>query len=104
MIHKAKKVVIITEKIITEQVANLVEECGATGYTLSSTGGKGSRGIRSSERGGVNDSYANVKFEIITANEQVSTKIAKEVADKFFNNYSGITYVENVEIVRPQKF
>ncbi len=53
MIHKAKKVVIITEKIITEQVAALVEKCGATGYTLSSTGGKGSRGVRSSERGGV---------------------------------------------------
>lgn len=104
MIHKAKKVVIITEKIISEQVAELVDACGATGYTVSSTGGKGSRGVRSAERGGVSGTYANVKFEIITTDEAVSTKIAKEVAEKFFNNYSGITYVENVEIVRPQKF
>jgi len=104
MVHKAKKVVIITEKIIQEQVAELVDSCGASGYTVSSTGGKGDRGIRSAERGGVNDSYANVKFEIITASEETATTIATEVADKFFNNYSGITYLENVEIVRPQKF
>lgn len=104
MHHKAKKVVIITEKFITEKVSKLIEECGATGYTITSAGGKGSRGKRSEERGGVSEAYANVKFEIIVADETLANKIADTVAETYFQNYSGITYLENVEIIRPQKF
>lgn len=104
MTHKAKKVVIITEKYITEKVAKLITECGATGYTVSSAGGKGSRGKRSEGRGGVSEAYANVKFEIIVTDEALAKKIGDKVAETYFQNYSGITYVENVEIIRPQKF
>lgn len=104
MTHKATKVVIITEKYITEKVAKLIEEAGATGYTITSAGGKGSRGKRSEGRGGVSEAYANVKFEIIVADEALANKIANTVAEKYFQNYSGITYLEDVEIIRPQKF
>lgn len=104
MTHKAKKVVIITEKYITSKVAKLIEDCGATGYTITSAGGKGSRGMRSEERGGVSEAYANVKFEIIVSDEVMAHKIVDKVATTYFENYSGITYLENVEIVRPQKF
>jgi len=31
-------------------------------------------------------------------------RIADEVAATFFNDYSGITYFEEVEILRPEKF
>ncbi len=101
--HKAKKVVIITEKLITDEVAKLVEECGATGYTITGAGGKGSRGVRAA-RGGVTDAFLNVKFEIITASADIANNISDKVAETFFENYSGITYLEDVEILRPQKF
>lgn len=104
MTHKAKKIVIITEKFIVEKVAKLIEECGATGYTVFSAGGKGSRGKRSEGRGGVSEAYANVKIEVIVGSEDMARDIINKVTEKFFENYSGITYVENVEIVRPQKF
>lgn len=104
MTHKAKKVVIITEKYITSKVAKLIEDCGATGYTVSSAGGQGSRGMRSEARGGVSEAYANVKFEVIVSDEKMAQKIVDTVAETYFENYSGITYLENVEIVRPQKF
>lgn len=104
MTHKATKVVIITEKFITEKVSKLIEECGATGFTITSAGGKGSRGKRSEGRRGVSDAYANVKFEVIVADEAVAHDITNKVAEKFFENYSGITYMEEVNIVRPQKF
>ncbi len=104
MTHKAKKVVVITEKYITAKVAKLIEDCGASGYTVSSAGGQGSRGKRSEGRGGVSEAYANVKFEVIVAEEEMAVKIANTVAETFFENYSGITYLENVEIIRPQKF
>lgn len=104
MSYTAKKIVIITEKFIVEKVCDLIEKCGATGYTTMSAGGKGSRGKRSEGRGGMNDAYGNVKIEIIVANVDVAHDITNKVAETFFNNYSGITYMEEVEIVRPQKF
>lgn len=103
MTHKAKKVVIITEKLITDKVTDIIDECGATGYTITDAGGKGSRGIRSN-RSSVTDAYVNVKIQVITASEEVANNIANRVAEEYFNNYSGITFLEDVEIIRPQKF
>lgn len=104
MEHKAKKIVIITEKLITEGVTEIIEECGATGYTITSAGGKGSRGVRSAERGVAMDAFVNVKIEVITGSEDLANEIADKVAAKYFENYSGITYLQDVEILRPQKF
>lgn len=104
MEHKAKKLVIITEKLIADKIAALIEECGATGYTVVDAGGKGSRGVRTVDRGVAQDAYANVKFEVITKDTELADDIANKIADKYFNNYSGIMYEEDVEILRPQKF
>ncbi len=103
MDHKAKKIIIITEKLITDKVTKIIDECGATGYTLTSAGGKGSRGMRSNERHSIADTDTNVKIEVITS-EALANEIAEKVASKYFKNYSGITYLEDVEILRPAKF
>lgn len=102
MQHKAKKLVIITEKTITDGVADIIEQCGATGYTITPASGKGSRGVRSSHH--VHDATANVKFEVIVSRPELADDIAAQVSERYFNNYSGITYAEDVEILRPQKF
>jgi nitrogen regulatory protein PII len=102
--HKASKVVIITEKIILDKVAKLIENAGARGYTVTPAGGKGSRGVRSTGRANVVDEFGNVKIEVITGNKDAANRIADEVAETFFDNYSGITYLEEVEILRPHKF
>lgn len=101
--HKAKKIVIITEKLVVDGVVKIIERTGATGYTIFSAGGKGSRGIRSEDRPRVVDGFANVQIDVITT-EEVANKIAEEVAATYFENYSGITYLEDVEILRPAKF
>ena len=105
MTHKAKKIVIITEKLICDPVVTIIEELGATGYTIVSAGGKGSRGIRrGNERAAVIDDFANVKIEVIVSDEKTAQNIIQKIADTYFENYSGITYIEDVEILRPQKF
>jgi nitrogen regulatory protein PII len=101
---KATKVVIITEKVIMEKVARLIEAAGARGYTVTPAGGKGSRGVRSTSRAAVVDEFRNIKIEVITGSKEAANRIADEVAEQFFNNYSGITYLEEVEILRPHKF
>jgi hypothetical protein len=52
----------------------------------------------------VSDSFANIKIEIITADPEVAKRIADEVAAKYFDNYSGITYLDQVEVHRLNKF
>lgn len=104
-LHKAKKVVIITEKLISKGVCDIVEANGATGYTFVAAGGKGSRNVRStSERASVVDDFANIKIEVIVNDQTVAESIMDQVANKYFQNYSGITYLEEVDILRPGKF
>ncbi|NET71486.1 MAG: hypothetical protein F6K62_11310 [Sphaerospermopsis sp. SIO1G2] len=104
-LHHAEKVVIITERIITEGVCEIIESCGATGYTVVAAGGKGSRNIRTtSERASVVEDFANVKIEVIVNDQRMAEAIMDRVTTEFFEHYSGITYREHVEILRPTKF
>lgn len=104
-LHKAVKVVIITEKLISEGVCEIIDECGASGFTTVAAGGKGSRNIRAtSERASVVSDFANIKIEAIVQTKKTAEEIIDKVAEKYFENYSGISYVEDVEILRPFKF
>lgn len=104
MSHNAKKIVIITEKIIAPKVAQTIEKFGATGYTITAAGGKGSRGVRNQGNSSIFDTFTNVKIEVIVNDLDKAENIMNEVAQNYFENYAGITYIENVDILRPQKF
>jgi nitrogen regulatory protein PII len=104
MTYTATKIVIITEKIIFEKIVKLIDAAGASGYTVVAAAGKGSRGVRPSGRAAVVDELTNVKIEVITADRDMAIGIADQVASRFFQDYSGITYLEPVEILRPHKF
>jgi nitrogen regulatory protein PII len=104
MTHEAKKVVIITEKLILEGVLKIVEAEGATGYTVHRTGGKGSRNVRTQDRPRVVDEFTNVQVDVIVSDPSVALRIAEAVAATYFENYSGITYIQDVEVLRPNKF
>lgn len=105
MLYKAVKVVIITEKLISHKVCKILDEKGATGFTVVAAGGKGSRDKRSgADRTAVIDDFANVKIEVIVKNRDIAEEITKAVVLRYLNDYSGITYLEEVEILRPGKF
>ena len=104
-LYEAKKVTIITEKMILKGVCEIIDECGASGYTVIPAGGKGSRNIRStSEHASVIDDFANVIVETIVKDRATADAILKQTSEKYFQNYPGIAYLENVQIVRPAKF
>jgi nitrogen regulatory protein PII len=105
MTQKASKLVIVTEKVLLKKVADIIDKAGATGYTVVPAGGKGSRGVRSSGEPSVSDTYANVKFEVLTPNRDMAVKISDEVAAQFFEDYSGISYICDVmEVLHAHKF
>jgi nitrogen regulatory protein PII len=100
----AKKLVIITEKLLLKKVGEIIDAAGATGYTVLETGGKGSRNMRSSGQPSVSDTTANIKFEVLTEDRDMALKISDEVAMKFFNDYAGIAYICDAEVLYAHKF
>ncbi|NJK28478.1 MAG: hypothetical protein HC925_08525 [Coleofasciculaceae cyanobacterium SM2_3_26] len=104
MTQKASKLIIVTEKILLKQIAKIVEEAGATGYTVLPAGGKGSRNVRSSGQPTVSDIYSDIKIEVLTATRDIALKISDEVAAKFFDDYSGIAYLCDAEVLHAHRF
>ena len=104
MTQQASMLVIVTEKLLLKKITKIIDEAGATGYTVTETGGQGSRNVRSSGQPTVGDSYSNIKFEVLTANRELAQKIADEVATQFFEDYSGIAYLCDAEVLYAHKF
>lgn len=104
MAKPAKKLVIITEKILLKKVAKIIEECGATGYTVLETGGKGSRNVRSTGQPNVSDTQVNIKFEVLTPDRIMAENIADQVAVKFFLDFAGIIYISDAEVLYGHSF
>ena len=89
MSQQATKLVIVTEKLLLKKVAKIIDAAGAPGYTVVDAGGRGSRNIRSSGQPTVGDNFSNIKFEVLTPTRDMAVKISDEVADRFFEDYSG---------------
>jgi len=104
MAQQASKLVIVTEQLLTKKIAKIINEAGATGYTVMNVGGKGSRNLRSSERTTVYDNYSNVRFEVLTRDRDLAVRISDEVAAKYFDDYSGIAYICGAEVLHAHTF
>ncbi len=105
MTQQASKLVIITEKVLMKKIAKIIDEAGASGYTVVDAGGKGSRNVRSSGQPTISENFSNIKFEVLTPNRDMAVKISDEVAAQFFDDYSGIAYVCSVmEVLHAHKF
>lgn len=104
MAKPAVKLVIVTEKLLLKQIADIIDAAGATGYTVVDAGGKGSRNVRSSGQPTVSGTYANIKIEVLAEDREMAIKISDEVAAQFFDNYSGIAYISSAEVLSAHQF
>ncbi len=103
--HKAKKVVIIAEKMLSNKICEIIDASGARGYTVVPAGGKGGHHRHfTSERASVVDDFSTVRIEVIVNDKSIAEGIGNKVVEDCFGNYSGIVYLEDVEILRPAKF
>ena len=104
MAKPAVQLVIVTEKLLLKKIAKIIEKAGATGYTVGAVGGKGSREVRSSGTLSVSGPYTDIKIEVLTENREMALKIADEVALEFFEDFAGITYLCNAEVLSAHRF
>lgn len=99
MSKQATKLVIVTEMLLFKHIVRIIEAAGATGYTVTAAEGKGSRNTRSPGHPSVSDTFEKIKLEVITLDDKVARRIADEVAANFFDNFSGIVYIDQVEVL-----
>lgn len=93
-----KLVTIVTERILEARLLRKLDELGAKGYTLTQATGKGSRGVRASEWEG-----PDTRIETLVS-EEVADAIVEHIAEKFFEHYAVIVFVQNAEVVRGNKY
>ncbi|MEK7748223.1 MAG: DUF190 domain-containing protein [Nitrospirota bacterium] len=95
---RMKKVEIVIEAVKLQQVLKIIDQAGASGYTVhESVTGRGHRGYR--RGGGVSDLYANAMI-ITLVDENAAVRIAEEVRD-LIQDYAGVMMISDVDVVWP---
>ena len=92
-------VTIVTEAILEVELCELLEELGATGYTVTNARGSGHRGIRNAGW----SSSSNVRVEVV-CNAEVAERIANHLRDHYYSDYAMILFESDVRVLRPDKF
>lgn len=91
-------VTIVSERILKDDIVQILKDKGAKGYTITDVKGEGSRGTRVSDFQG-----RNVKIETVVGRD-VGNKIIDTVSEKYFESYAVITYATPVKVVRGDKY
>lgn len=105
MFHKAVKIIIITEKFLSEKVCRLIDAFGVPGYTLVPAGGKGRHHIHSTaERASVVEEFTNMKIEVIVNDRRDAESLAEALLKNYFQDFPGILYLEDVFVRRSDIF
>jgi nitrogen regulatory protein PII len=89
---------IVTEAVLEEHLIAELKRLGAKGCTVSDVRGEGSRGARSAEFG-----QSNIKIETIVSPE-VANAALERLAAEYFPHYAMIAYIENVQVMRGEKY
>jgi nitrogen regulatory protein PII len=93
-----KLVTIVAERLFREKVQEELRKLGAKGFTVTDAVGQGSRGVRASEWEG-----RNVRIETVVPPE-VADRIVEHVAERYFEHYAVIVWVQSVDVVRGDKY
>lgn len=93
-----RKVTIIAERVLRDDLLDLLKRHGATGWTLTAVEGEGSRGIRASEWEG-----RSVQIDTLVSTETADA-IMEEVGEKYFTDWSVIVFAADVEVLRGEKY
>lgn len=93
-----KRVTIIGDDTVRYRIVKEIKEMGATGYTDCVVHGQGARGVRPRHA-----EPANSKIEVIATHE-MAQRILEHVAKHYFDNYAMIAFLDDVVVLRAEKF
>lgn len=91
-------ITVISERLLKDDLIQLMKKEGAKGFSITDSVGEGSRGIHASDWEG-----RNVKIESIV-HDNTAKRIMELVAEHYFEDYAVIAYSYPVSVVREEKF
>jgi nitrogen regulatory protein PII len=97
--YSRRMVTIVTEAALERALVTELEALGVKGYTITDARGKGSRGMRQSDWA----QQGNIRVEVI-CDPSLADRIAGQVRDKFYDNYAMILFLQDVNVLRSDKF
>ncbi len=92
------KLTVVSESLLRDQLLDLMREAGATGFTVTTADGEGSRTNRLTEWEG-----PNVRIESILGAE-LADQILGEIAERYFEDYGVIAWLTEITVWRAKKF
>ena len=97
--EKRTLLTVITEGVIEQTLLRDLERLGVRGYTVSDARGRGSRGVRDAAWG----EAANIRIEVICPRAQAESVLGHLQA-RYYSDYAMVAFLQDVEILRPEKF
>jgi len=97
-LYELKLLVITCETLAQKNVIDILGKHQVSGYTIYEVDGSGSKNLHGK---GITDK--NVKIEIILSNDKLES-IVEEITRTMFSDFAIILYVDNVKVVRSEKF
>jgi nitrogen regulatory protein PII len=94
-----KLVTVITESNLERDLVKEIESLGVVGYTISDARGRGDRGVRASHWG----HSSNIRVEI-ACDTPLAEKLLERLRTKYYEHYAIVMWVQDVEVLRPDKF
>jgi hypothetical protein len=94
-----KLLTVVCEAALEDALLREFEAWGAHGYTVTDARGKGSRGRRDATWGPL----ANIRIEVLCDAETAKT-ICGALKQRYYDNYSMVLWLADVEVLRPSKF
>jgi nitrogen regulatory protein PII len=97
-LQKMKKIEIVIESVKLGQVIDIIDQSGASGYTIvSSVTGRGHRGRRGG--GGLTDVFTNAMVMTVVQ-EPMAVKILQRV-ERLIQNFAGMAVVTDASALWP---
>ena len=93
-----KLVTIVAETVLEERLTRELMELGSTGFTVTESRGRGSRGLRTGDIPG-----ASVRIEAVVEAD-VADDLITHLSGRYFTDYAVIAWVSDVDVVRGDKY
>lgn len=90
---------VVTEAVLERELVAELEALGVRGYTITDARGKGSRGRRQSDWA----QESNIRVEVV-CEPALAERVAGHLRDRYYHHYAMVLFLQDVSVLRPEKF
>jgi nitrogen regulatory protein PII len=90
---------IVTEAVLERELLAEFDALGVRGYTITDVRGRGGRGTRKSDW----SQDGNIRVEIV-CEPALAERVAALLRERFYDHYAMILFMQDVGVLRPDKF